>query len=65
MIDPNLLRDMSAFADALRAIHEAKATGAVTIHFAQGQAVRLELAQVPLFFRLDTGKKLAQGKREH
>lgn len=56
----NLLCDDVTFSEVVERLHAARHTGAVTIHFAQGHAVRLELPCEPVRIRIDNRKKRAQ-----
>lgn len=59
-IPPGLLQDVEAFADVLAKLHAQQHTGAVTIHFAQGYAVRVELPGEPIRIKLDNGRRRRQ-----
>lgn len=60
-IPAHLLSDVQSFSQLLERLHEQRATGAVVIHFAQGQPRSVEVPCTPTTIRLDSSKKRAQG----
>lgn len=62
-VPADFLRGCHGMADVFRRFHEVKRTGQLIIHFAQGQAVKVEIPGEPEVKRLDTGKKRAHSTR--